>query len=737
MFHFESFFMNKLLLLSLIGSLSFSLNAQSQNKSDTLEHYSLPEITIQGLNKEKELNYLRPIHSTYLCSGTKNEVICLSQKNLALSEKYARQIFSKVPGVFVYDMDGTGNQMNISTRGLDPHRGWEFNIRKDFVITNSDMYGYPASHYNIPIEAVERIELLRGTAAVQYGAQFGGMLNYVSKQPDSTRAFAYEGIHTLGSYDLISSFHRFSGTISKWKYNVWVNKKWNGGYRENSDSEYNAEGISISYSPQPRLDLKFEWTHSNYIIHLAGPLNDSMFAANPQQSTRSRNYYNPNIHVPSVSVNYKLGSQTKLSLIASSVLGYRNSVMFDRPVNIPDTLSHESLQYANRQVDIDQFNSYTVESRLIHEYKLKKMYNAFVFGAQYMNNDLFRRQQGKGTTASDFDLTIEPDSWVRSLHYKTKNIALFAENLLRFTPSFSMKAGLRYENGASDFTGLIRYYADSILPNTIRHQFPLIAVSSEYDISKIFKFYAGWSQAFRPVILKDIIPGSIYEEVNKDLKDADGYNFEVGLKGHWGPFRYDLNYFILKYNNRLGTLAQTDDRGNLIIYRTNIGDSKTSGVESYLEWSEDVTDLFNLTASSAVSYMHGIYTNASVRSGNENVSINGNKVESVPDWIIRSQVNFKWRTCALSILHSYTSSTFADPLNTVNANSTGSVGWVPEYHLFDLSISIELSKSLKLTANASNLFDKSYFTKRPQFYPGPGIWPSDGRTLSATISVQL
>ncbi|MBK8956393.1 MAG: TonB-dependent receptor [Saprospiraceae bacterium] len=187
----------------------------------------------------------------------------------------------------------------------------------------------------------------------------------------------------------------------------------------------------------------------------------------------------------------------------------------------------------------------------------------------------------------------------------------------------------------------------------------------------------------------------------------------------------------------MGTLAQTDDRGNLIIYRTNIGDSKTSGVESYLEWSEDVTDLFNLTASSAVSYMHGIYTNASVRSGNENVSINGNKVESVPDWIIRSQVNFKWRTCALSILHSYTSSTFADPLNTVNANSTGSVGWVPEYHLFDLSISIELSKSLKLTANASNLFDKSYFTKRPQFYPGPGIWPSDGRTLSATISVQL
>ncbi|MEZ4799108.1 MAG: TonB-dependent receptor plug domain-containing protein [Flavobacteriales bacterium] len=85
-------------------------------------------------------------------------------------------MFARIPGVFVYDMDGTGNQTNISTRGLDAHRGWEFNIRKDGVLTNSDMYGYPASHFNIPMEAVNRIELIRGGGANQYGAQFGGML---------------------------------------------------------------------------------------------------------------------------------------------------------------------------------------------------------------------------------------------------------------------------------------------------------------------------------------------------------------------------------------------------------------------------------------------------------------------------------------------------------------------------------------------------------------------------------
>ena len=90
-------------------------------------------------------------------------------------------MFAKVPGVFVYDMDGSGNQLNISTRGLDPHRSWEFNIRQNSVVINSDMYGYPASHYSAPMESFEKIELVRGTGSLQYGGQFGGMINYVTK----------------------------------------------------------------------------------------------------------------------------------------------------------------------------------------------------------------------------------------------------------------------------------------------------------------------------------------------------------------------------------------------------------------------------------------------------------------------------------------------------------------------------------------------------------------------------
>ena len=97
---------------------------------------------------------------TLLTVGAKSEVLEVKSMNGNVAEKTPRQIFAKVPGVFVYDMDGSGNQVNISTRGLDAHRSWELNVRQDGVLLNSDMYGYPASHYSPPMEAIERVEVL-------------------------------------------------------------------------------------------------------------------------------------------------------------------------------------------------------------------------------------------------------------------------------------------------------------------------------------------------------------------------------------------------------------------------------------------------------------------------------------------------------------------------------------------------------------------------------------------------
>ena len=72
------------------------------------------------------------------------------------------------------------------------------------------MYGYPASHYSAPMKSFEKMELIRGTGSLQYGAQYGGMINYVTKKPDTSKSFTLEFVNTVGSFGLLSSYNSIS-----------------------------------------------------------------------------------------------------------------------------------------------------------------------------------------------------------------------------------------------------------------------------------------------------------------------------------------------------------------------------------------------------------------------------------------------------------------------------------------------------------------------------------------------
>jgi Fe(3+) dicitrate transport protein len=725
--------MFKKLLFSTVCLMTATLVFAQQNP-DSLTQLQLRQIEINA--EINQISRLPQTQGAYLWADKKNEVINLQNIDANIAEKTPRQIFARVPGVFVYDMDGTGNQTNISTRGLDPHRGWEFNIRANGTITNSDMYGYPASHFSLPMEAIGRIELVRGTGALQFGAQFGGMLNYVLKQPDTTRAISWETINSVGSFGLLSTYNAIGGKVGKLQYYAYYSKRTSDGYRDNSDSDYDGQGLVLKYAAGRRVTIGAELLRSEYVYHIPGQINDKMFAENPRQSTRSRNYFNPEIYVPSVSLEWKTGARSVLAWKASAVLGERRSVMYDRTANIQDTINRATFQYNARQVDIDFFNSYSSELRFLQNYSLLGSTSTLSVGLQYINNDMNRKQQGKGTTGSDFDLTIDPSGWGRDLHFKSQNIALFFENKFQLTRRFSITPGIRYENGNSKFSGTTTYYNATELPNTIKHNFPLLGASAGYAVNKNQNLYAGFSQAYRPVILKEIIPATIYERSDKDLKDAYGFNAEIGWRGATGNFKWDLSGFLLQYNNRLGSVS-LEENGVFYILRTNIGNSLTRGLEAFGEYAFQLSDAVHCSIFTSTAFFHARYQDAAVRSGDKNTDITGNKLESVPDVITRNGLTVKYSRLSVSALYSYTAETFADPLNTVTPSANGSIGLVPAYGLLDLNASLRIYNNMRLRVSVNNVADKQYFTKRPTFYPGPGIWPSDGRSIVATLSVKL
>lgn len=722
--------------LTIVSIILFQ-TAFTQKQVDTLKQKELQEVKIKSWMR-RDIDRLPAEAGGFLNGGKKNEVISINSTNANIAIKTGRQLFAKVPGIFVYDMDGSGNQLNISTRGLDPHRSWEFNIRQNGVIINSDMYGYPASHYSAPMESFEKIELVRGTGSLQYGAQFGGMINYVTKRPDTTKAFGFESANTAGSFGLLSSYNAISGTINKFSYSAYYYRRHSTGYRKNSESDAEAQFVQLGYAFSDKVILKGEFGRSKYLYHIPGPLNDSMFNANPRASTRRRNYFSPDIYIPSLNLIWKLSDKTKINATASGVFGNRSSVQLDAFANVPDNIDPATGNYKNRQVDIDQFNSKTIEIKLLHKYNLGAIQSQLATGVVYMNNDLHRQQLGKGTTSTDYDLTLVEPEFGRDIHFKTSNIALFAENSFQFSPQWTVSPGIRYENGNSKMGGVIKYYSSVELPNNIKHNFALLGINTQYQISAENNFYGGFSQAYRPVIFKDIVPASTYERIDKSLKDAYGYNIEAGLRGKvLKHLQYDINYFRVLYKNRLGTLVLQDNAGQSYTYKTNAGNSITNGLELFVQYKFPLTNNLLAGIFTSTAYMDAKYTTGEVSNGTANKSIAGNKVEAVPDWISRNGFDVLYKGFTCTILYNYTSSSYSDALNTVIPPANGAKGFTPAYSVWDFNATLKTNSVFTIRAGINNILNKQYFTKRPTFYPGPGIWPSDGRNVYTTISIKI
>ncbi|MEK7402668.1 MAG: TonB-dependent receptor [Gemmatimonadota bacterium] len=667
-----------------------------------------------------------------LTVGAKSEVVQVGQMNGNLAEKTARQLFARVPGVFVYDMDGSGNQVNVSTRGLDAHRSWEMNVRQDGVIINSDLYGYPASHYSPPMEAIERVELIRGTAALQYGSQFGGFLNYVTKEPVPGERLKLESNSAMGAFGLRSSYASLSGSSGPVAFHAYGQVRNSEGFRNGSRSEAGGQYLAASWQATETFKFRVQAGRAMYLFRLPGPLTDSMFKSDPTRATRTRNYFNPDIIIPAVMASWEPSGRTKLTAQLSGVFGDRASVQFVGFANQPDTVLTATGAVATRQVDIDRFNSKTAELRLTRTYLLGARRSVLSTGLAVSINDLHRRQQGTGTTGSDANFTLSTGTFRRDIHYKTNNVAWFAENDLQITPTWSIVPGIRLELGKTKMTGTLAYYDPADVPTEVDHRYPNFGLRTVKRWSRRSETYGGWSQAYRPMILQDVLPANALERSDKDLEDVRGWTVEAGQRGVVGTVTYDVSAFAMRIANRFGVLQLSDSAGPFL-FKTNIGTSMTRGIELSADVPLLTSERIVLRASTATSLFDARYTAGTIAWAGANLSVVGNRVEVVPQLITRNGLHLAAGRMSMSAQLSYVGESFADALNTETPSATGAVGTVPAYAIVDLNGSIGLTSRVRLRGGVNNLLNASYFTKRPSFYPGPGVWPSDGRAAQVSL----
>ena len=191
--------------------LSIALSASVYAQMDT-NFNRLDTVNIKSLKLRKLNDMLSDIDGMGIYASKKNEVINIKKLNSNLATGIGRIAFASIPGLNIWENDGAGIQLSIGSRGLDPNRTSNFNTRQNYYDISADPLGYPESYYTPALENVKRIELIRGAASLQYGPQFGGLLNFRLKDGSESKGpIELNQAMSMGSKGFLSNYTSLGG----------------------------------------------------------------------------------------------------------------------------------------------------------------------------------------------------------------------------------------------------------------------------------------------------------------------------------------------------------------------------------------------------------------------------------------------------------------------------------------------------------------------------------------------
>lgn len=705
----------------------------------------LNEVVVRA-NKKKifQIRRMKDFEETSVFAGKKNEVILLELSMANLASNNARQIYNQIPGLNIYQNDDAGLQLNIGGRGLDPNRTSNFNTRQNGYDISADALGYPESYYTPPAEGLSEIQILRGAASLQYGTQFGGLINFIMKRPNLDKKLELITRNTIGSNNLFTNFTSLSSKGEKLNYYGYINYKKGDGFRINSNFESVNTFQFLEYNFNDSTSLSSEITYLNYLAQQAGGLSDQMFKEDPYQSNRSRNWFEVDWLLYNIKYKKEFSDKTNFTFSFFGLEAKRNSLGF-RTNRVSQVDSGQE-----RDLIKGDFSNFGFESRLLTRYKAFKNKSYFLIGLKYYNSNS-SSIQGPGSNGSDanfnFQNSLYPNYNNQSDYtYPNKNIALFGENIFYLTENFSITPGFRYENIETKSDGFYRRINLDGAGNVIfnekydefdvkKRNFLLLGLGISYKPNRNIEMYTNISENYRSVTFADISIINPAYAVNPDIDDEKGYTFDLGFRGNVNrKISYDTNIFLLLYEDRIGFVQKVFPDGNVKSERGNVGNARINGIESLFDF--DLNEIFFKNNDIDINYFVNYSYIESEYLESDQVGIEGNSVEFVPNHNLKTGLKFGYKNLSFNFQYSFISKQFTDSSNAIGGNLSGVIGEIPKYSLADISLSYKL-KNLSFEAGVNNLFNEKYFTRRATGYPGPGIIPSAPRNLYFTMQIKF
>lgn len=417
----------------------------------------------------------------------------------------------------------------LTVRGLD---------KGTLVLVN----GSPVNllNYNgtggIPAEMVEKIEVVRGTSSVLYGAEaLAGAVNIITKKPSDIKESYLGG--KIGNYDSEWSAGTGFGVgaiFVKRQYIGAVDRtSRRGNYFNKSNKAMKPNGLdnssnnSLYLTTQLGKDLTFNWSYSDMNMN--------------------RPQYNPN------GMRYRL---YKYDDIRNNL----NLIYDNKDSNFKSVLSYNKRRAYG---DGYEYGSNTTWA--------SERYN--MYGINLDNQKMWRLRQDKDTFIAGLTLARE-HFYDPSTEHKTprknalrNSVSLYGSYTYAFSPALCATLGLRGQ-AISDYA-----VSESVF---------LPQLQTSYKINDKASWYVNLGKAFQMPPLNQYFSkkGTDFNHLNPQ----QGWTYETGVKFINDKSSWKLNVFHMDIRDQFKWLKNDDNTD----YMSNAGDFRNTGIE--VEFAQAIND---------------------------------------------------------------------------------------------------------------------------------------------------
>jgi Fe(3+) dicitrate transport protein len=677
---------------------------------------------------------LPPVEGTRINAGKKTSFVKPEEFPTFAGNDY-REALATTPGIVVSE-EPQSPIINLGYRGLNSQRSEFTQVLKDGVTIKNEQFGFPESHYTPILDAVERIEVIRTGAALQFGSQPGGAINFVMKMPWQSVPFHFTTRNVFGSYGYYRNFTEADGTIGRLGYYSYYDHRQQDGFREaNSDYDLNAGSARLVWDVTN--DSRFVLTLDAYDEEhgepgglrrreAENPPNSVFVEDDATASTRFFDRFRLERYYATLEYQKFFSEGTQLDIKAFGGYLTRWSKR-QRGGGFGTLPSGPDAQTNSIQLRSDYTEG--VDARLRHDYNLFNNVSTFA-GGIYFYHALQDRRDERGLTpdAEHGDL--------RNLNTGvTWNGAIFAENRFHFG-RLSVVPGMRLEflnqslseqvnvakmdNGEPlasqsdfNFVPLFELGLDYVLVEGEPLVVPPAPVegSKDAESKKVVtpvvgpvgpprvELYGTISQAYRPITYSELVPTGASSIVSGNLKEGEALQFEYGVRGKPFPYlNFDIGGFYFTFDDQVGEIILP----NGFTSTSNVGDARYIGFEAAGEL--DILALVNGGAPSPYGNLR-LYGNVTLLDAEFTSGPNsGNTPAYAPDYQVKTGAIYSYKeTLKVALLGTLVADEFGDDGDSFE-------GFIPAYNVWDLTAEFKFWKGRAgVFVGIRNLFDEDYW----------------------------